>query len=382
MIWSIINIVFIYMAISIAYLFVFALFSFNGIRKRYPNSLKKHCFLVLIPSYKDDSVIIESVNCALNQDYPFDKFDIVVISDSMDSSTNDSLRELPITLLEINPEQSSKAVALNYAIDNHERRDYDIVTILDSDNIVCCNYLTEINKAYQSGALAIQAHRTAKNTNNSIAVLDAISEEINNSIFRRGHVNMGLSSALIGSGMAFDYLWFTKNVKSLTTAGEDKELELLLLKEGIFIDFLDHVLVYDHKTNMESVFFNQRKRWLGAQFSSLYSGLKDLPKSLINLRVDYIDKVFQWMLLPRILILGICGLMAFFITIISWKESLRWWILVAILLFVFALAVPDNLVTNTNIRALKKLPIIFILMFLNLFRLRNAGNKFIHTKKG
>ncbi|MFA6769906.1 MAG: glycosyltransferase family 2 protein [Bacteroidales bacterium] len=381
MIEFLINILFVYMAVSIAYLFIFALFSFSGVRKRYPNSYKEHHFLILIPSYKDDSVIIESVNCALSQDYSFDKFDIVVISDNMDSSTNNSLRELPITLFEINPKRSSKAVALNYAIDNLEKKDYDIVTILDSDNIICNNYLQEINNAYQSGSLAIQAHRTAKNTNNSIAVLDAISEEINNSIFRRGHVNMGLSAALIGSGMAFDYLWFVNNVKSLTTVGEDKELELLLLKEGIFIDFLDHVLVYDQKTKKESVFFNQRRRWLGAQFSSLYSGIKDLPKSFINLRIDYIDKMFQWMLLPRILILGICILMAFIITIISWEASLRWWILVALLLFAFALAVPDSLVTKTNIRALKKLPIIFMLMFLNLFRLRNAGNKFIHTKK-
>jgi hypothetical protein len=50
---------------------------------------------------------------------------------------------------------------------------------------------------------AVQGHRTAKNTNNSWAILDAISEEINNNIFRKGHRVLGLSSAIIGSGMAF-----------------------------------------------------------------------------------------------------------------------------------------------------------------------------------
>jgi hypothetical protein len=34
-------------------------------------------------------------------------------------------------------------------------------------------------------------------TNNSWAILDAISEEINNNIFRKGHRVLGLSSAII-----------------------------------------------------------------------------------------------------------------------------------------------------------------------------------------
>ena len=85
-------------------------------------------------------------------------------------------------------------------------------------------------------------------------------EEVNNSIFRRGHVRLGLSSALIGSGMVFNYQWFHDNVKYLSTAGEDKELEVLLLKQRIFIEFLDEVYVYDEKTQEEKGFYTQRRR--------------------------------------------------------------------------------------------------------------------------
>jgi hypothetical protein len=56
-----------------------------------------------------------------------------------------------------------------------------------------------------------------KNTNNSWAILDAISEEINNNIFRKGHRVLGLSSAIIGSGMAFRYNYF-KTLMSTVTA--------------------------------------------------------------------------------------------------------------------------------------------------------------------
>jgi hypothetical protein len=40
--------------------------------------------------------------------------------------------------------------------------------------------LKKINAAFEYDFIAVQGHRTAKNTNNSWAILDAISEEINN----------------------------------------------------------------------------------------------------------------------------------------------------------------------------------------------------------
>ena len=215
-----------------------------------------------------------------------------------------------------------------------------------------------------------------------MAILDAISEEINNSIFRKGHVNIGLPSALIGSGMAFDYLWFKDNVKSLSTAGEDKELELLLFKEGIFVDFLDNVMVYDEKIQKEKDFFNQRRRWVATQLGSLYTGLKDLPGAFFPLKIDYIDKIFQWMILPRVIILGGITIASFVCTAIEWELSIKWWILLLLLLSTFAIAIPDFLITNRNIGAIKKIPFLFILMFLNLFRTKGANKKFIHTHKG
>ena len=81
-----------------------------------------------------------------------------------------------------------------------------------------------------------------------MAVLDAISEEINNHIFRKGHRVLGLSSAIIGSGMAFRYNYF-KNLMLTVTAvgGFDKEIELKMLKEGRTIEYLDDAVVLDEK---------------------------------------------------------------------------------------------------------------------------------------
>ena len=58
--------------------------------------------------------------------------------------------------------------------------------ILDADNIMKEGCLESVNAAFQEGANAVQCHRTAKNQQTSVAVLDAISEEINNHLFRKG----------------------------------------------------------------------------------------------------------------------------------------------------------------------------------------------------
>lgn len=350
--------------------------------RRYPKAIKKFKFLVLIPAYKEDNVIFDSVKSVLEQEYPSDKFDLVVISDRMTDHTNSLLSQERLTLHKISPENSSKAYALNFAITNLKHFNYDVVVILDADNVVPKNYLDDINDIFYSGSKALQTHRIAKNLNTDMAILDAISEEINNSIFRRGHVNIGLSSALIGSGMAFDFKWFSSKVKYLKTSGEDKELEIMLLKDCVYIDFADYIYVYDEKIQKEDAFYNQRRRWLAAQFYSLVQGIKDLPQTIMNNNIDYIDKVIQWALLPRIIVMGLIGILTLLNTFFDFYGSIKWWVLLMILFFAFAMAIPDYLVNKRSIRTFLKIPLLFMLMVLNLFRLRGVTKKFIHTEKG
>ncbi len=374
-------ILFIIMAIPVGYYFVFSFFSLWGGGKKYPVAKKKSRVVVLIPAYKEDRVIEGSVRSLMSQEYPENKMDIVVISDKMRDETNEMLSALPVRLLAINPETSSKAVALNMAIDSLKGEKYDLIVILDADNVVEPNFISEINDAFYFGLTAIQAHRTAKNLNNDMAILDAISEEINNSIFRKGHVNMGFSSALIGSGMAFDYKWFKQNVNKLTTSGEDKELEIILFKDRVFVDYLDNLMVYDEKIQGEKSFYNQRRRWIAAQFGSLFSALKDLPGAIFSRNVDYIERIFVWMMPPKIIIMGIISIASVITLIFQWRLTIKWWALLILMLISFAMAIPDFLITKRSLKAINRLPLIFILMFINLFRTKGVNKKFIHTSK-
>lgn len=368
--------------LAVVYPLIYSLASLWKRDYRYPQARKQRKFAVLFPAYKEDRIIESVVRSFLTQEYPKELYDVIVISDHMQDTTNTTLSQLPIRLLKADYEESSKAKALNLAMDHLERTQYDVVVILDADNIVDPDFLQEINKAFDAGVQAVQAHRTAKNRNTEVAVLDGVSEEVNNSIFRRGHVRLGISSALIGSGMAFDYLWFYENVRHLHTSGEDKELEVLLLKQGIFIEFLNHVLVYDEKTQGEKSFYNQRRRWLASQIAQWERIYRDLPKAIFSGNIDYSDKLIQWMLPPRLILFGGIIVMGCIMQLIDWPLALKWWGLFLLMGVTLCLAIPDKLVDEQFKKSINKLPILFIMMVLNHFRLKGESKKFTSTEKG
>ena len=71
---------------------------------------------VLIPAYKEDQVITGVAEQALEQSYPSDFYDVVVIADSLQPTTLQRLRALPIKVIEVSFEKSTKVKALNRAM--------------------------------------------------------------------------------------------------------------------------------------------------------------------------------------------------------------------------------------------------------------------------
>ena len=367
--------------LSALYLLLFAVFSHRKKPKSNRPARKQNRILVLFPAYKEDKVIVESVRSFLQQDYPSELFTVTVISDGMSKETDEHLRQLSAIVLNANFENSTKAAALNMAVEHYGNSSFDVVAILDADNHTQQNFLRKINDAYDYGIQAVQAHRTTKGGDTEVGILDAVGEEINNAIYREGHVRAGLSSALIGSGMAFDYKWFARSIPKVSTAGEDKELELLLLREEIFIEYLSDLHVYDQKTTTTSGYYRQRRRWIAAQFDLLGKGLPYLPKAIITGNLDYCDKLFQWMIPPRILLVGLSFLFGFIMLFINWTYSIKWWLVLIMLLSAMSLAMPDELYTASFRKALRKLPLLFLLTVINLFRLRGINKKFIHKQQ-
>ena len=86
------------------------------------------------------------------------------------------------------------------------------------------------------------------------------------------------------------------------------------------------------------------------------------------------------MMPPRIILFGLIVIIAVIMTVVNWPLSIKWWGLLLLLCITFSLAVPDYLVDARFKKALISLPLIFMLMCLNFFRLKGANKEFIHTQ--
>ena len=379
-----------YFVMSGLYILIFSIAGNFYKKRRTPIQRNQNKIAVFIPAYKEDAVIVEVAKSALEQNYTLNQFDVVVIADSLKTKTISALKVLPIRVIEVSFQKSTKAKALNKAMESmHEN--YDYALILDADNIMEADFLQKINDAFNSGYQIVQGHRKAKNLNTSFAVLDAASEEINNHIFRKGHRALGLSSGLIGSGMAFNYSMFKSMMASVSAIGGfDKELEFKFAKDKIKIEYLQDAVVLDEKIQKASDFSNQRRRWLSTQFVYLKKYFKTGFRELfLRGNIILFDKLWQMIIPPRILLLGITFIMTsiycilFFVFNITSYVAVYLWalnLLITVAAFVFAL--PKSFYNTNTLKALFSLPLAFVKMALLLFKLKGANKKFIHTSHG
>lgn len=379
---SLLGLLFAYLAFNSLYLLFFAIAGRLIKLKSAAKTDQQGKFAVILCVYKGDEVILQTAAAALEQEYPAELYDVIVTADSLQAETIVALKKLPIIVLEVVFEESTKSKSLHKALEFLPDNTYDYAVVLDIDNIMEKDCLSKMNVLLNKGHKAVQAHRVAKNHNTSFAVLDAISEEINNHIFRKGHRSVGLSSALIGSGMAFHYADFKRWMTGIQAIGGfDKELEFTILSEKVCIAYVEDALVYDEKVMKAEVFGTQRRRWLSAQFVYLRRYFAEgFQQLFFRGNIDFFDKLVQTMLLPRVMLLGIVTVLTGINLLFpSYPGSLCWLTLLAGTVLALVIAVPTKYWSKATLRAALQVPKAFWIFFLILFKLKGANKKFIHT---
>jgi len=379
---------FIYLAISIAWLLVIAIAGRFGKLRAYKINTAKKRIAVIIPSYKEDDIITDTALKAARHNYPKDKFTVLVVADKLKAETIAQLRSIPVQVLEADVNMKSRSVnaAMHYLSEN----DFDIAVILDADNIMGDDCLEKINDAFVHGCQAVQCHRTAKNQQTPVALLDAISEEININLFRRGVAVIGVSAAPVGSGMAFSFA-LLKQIFSvehiLSNPGEDREIDMQLMKQKIFMHFIDDAWVFDEKVANAGVFEKQRVRWLEAQINHIRrfsdADMKNAPRTAI-----YWVKYFQNFLLPRLLFIMVLGIL-FALLLAQWVFSFNilapqpgWWLMIMIVYAAaLAISVPGRFYSAATLKAVVQIPVLMLSMLRAILKIKTGRQEFIHTPK-
>jgi cellulose synthase/poly-beta-1,6-N-acetylglucosamine synthase-like glycosyltransferase len=371
-----------YCFLSVVYLFILSLWGrFFYRRKEWgPTDDTARRIAILVPAYKEDNVIRSTADNLLALDYPRDRYDVYIIADSFRPDTLRELDKLPLNLMEVSFENSTKTKALNEAFRRIDTK-YDIALICDGDNMLAGNFLKKVNEAFAGGAKAVQGRRVAKNLDSSFAILDACSEAINNHIFRKGTNAIGLSSAICGSGMAFQYDMIKEILGEIDAVGGfDKVLQLNIVERRDFIYYLDDAIAYDEKVDSPVAFSQQRKRWISSQF--IYARRFFLPafREIFKGNFSYFNlAVANYSLLPKAFLMVLLPALAFagFYLQRGLGEAAAG--LCGLYFFTLFLALPPVLINANLLQAIFALPRAVVLMFGALLQSKKADQRFIHT---
>ncbi len=359
-------------------------FSFAGIfykNKSVKSAKKMRRIAVFIPAYKEDGVIIETAKAALNQHYPSNLYEVIVIADKLKSGTINQLSSMPIQVIEVAFEKSTKAKALNQALSQLRHCNFEIAVVLDADNIMQHDFLSRANDRFEAGCRALQGRRAAKNEQSGFALLDAASEDVNNHILCKGHQSLGLSARLAGSGMAFDYTLFDSIMAEVTAIGGfDKELELRFTQKGVKVEYDELAIVFDEKVSQSNQFSRQRSRWLAAQYRYAKQFLlRGVMAFIFKGNIDFFNKTLQMTLPPRLIIPIVLFLGTLINALFSSDVALLWLGALIFSVTSFILAMPKYCFQVKNLKMWVNIPRAFGATIVALTRLREANRVFIHT---
>lgn len=383
-------ILFVYLAINILYLLVAAIAGRTLKTKTYPLQIRKKKFAVLIASYHEDDIIEQTVREAVDHDYPKAYFDVFVAAHELREDTLASLKQYRAQILPVHFDLGSKARSLNYLLNYANEKEYEAALILDGDNIMLPGCMEKINAAFQGGCSAAQCHRMAKNANTSMAVLDAISEEINNHLFRKGQRALGFSAATIGSGMAFEFAKLKQVYNKPGILGNpacDREVDFEMMRDHIVVEYLQDAYVLDEKVSRKQVFERQRTRWLESQLIHLRLFFSKKER-VAHKTKDYWNKLFINLAPPRMIFLAVLLVLLLLSALENWLNlsitglSFGWWLgLFLAYTGCLAICMPRRLINWRTAKAIMYLPAAMLSFLKAAMGIKTGRKEFVHTPK-
>jgi len=335
-------------------------------------------YAIIVTAYRQADQLPAVVESILNLNYS--NFLVYVVADNCDIDTLDFGSEKVVVL---RPQEvlASNTKSHFYAIRNF-RRPHDMLTIVDSDNLVEREYLNQLNVFFDKGYQAVQGVRKAKNLDTLYARLDEAGDIYYRYIDRKLLFEAGSSAALSGSGMAF-YTRLYKDClenRQVSGAGFDKVLQYRLLKRGNRIAFAERAVVYDEKTSRSPQLVKQRSRWINTWFRFVFLGVKLLAGAVI--RADLNQFLFGLMLLrpPLFLLLGVASALLVANLFISQLLAFAWSFALMVFVGVFVTSLKYFRADRKIVTALWGAPRFILFQFFALWRARKANQISVATE--
>lgn len=291
------------------YFVVTALFLFKKRKENEELNEKRNHFTVLIPARNEENVIKDVIESFNKQKYPKDKYEVIVVINNTLDNTESVSKSSGASILLCERRIKNKGDALKEAFDKLKNKETDAYIIMDADNIVNEEFLSEMNKSINKGALVAKSNMDIKAKQNTwVSSSYAIYFFIQSILFSKPRNNIGVSSAINGTGIMIKKEIIDKYGFDVKTITEDLEFMTLCALNNIKITCVENAICYaEHPSNFK-VSMLQRRRWTKGIYEGFMIYIDKLAKHLIKYHtIESLDCLLIYSM-PIILIASIISI--------------------------------------------------------------------------
>lgn len=237
-------------------------------RRKQPDvSPKPHRVAILICARNEEAVLGHLLDTIRQQDYPADQITTFVCADNCTDRTAEVAAHGGAVVYErFNRQLVGKGYALSELL-QHIRRDhgdcFDGFLVLDADNLLSENYVTELNKTFSQGYDVVTSYRNSKNFgDNWISSGYALWFLREAAFLNRPRMMLGTACAVSGTGFLFSREVLDRrggwNCFLLT---EDIEFTVANVLAGEKMGYCGTAVLYDEQPVTFRQSWRQRMRW-------------------------------------------------------------------------------------------------------------------------
>lgn len=325
--FTILTIFLFWVLLTNTYNFIISLFGFSR-HKKLPQAKQKAKFAIFVPAHNEEQVIKATLDHLTNIKYHKSFFDVYVLLDNCSDKTSEIVEAYKgvksIVRNDLIKKGKPHAIANALANINNFYNKYDLLLIVDADNIVENNILESLNNQYQAENPAmIQCYLDSKNSSGNVASGMAASYFFFNRFNQLAKYKLKLNNSILGTGFAISTSYLKEiggfNATSLV---EDLETEIATMLNKKRIVWNHETRLYDEKPTSIKASVAQRKRWAQGYWSvSFKYGIKVLKQALawktpFSWRLRSLDSFIKLFSLGKgiqVVILGMSTLLALFV---------------------------------------------------------------------
>ena len=254
-------------AVCYSYQLVYVLIGLFRKPRKY-TAKTNHRYAAVISARNEENVIANLIKSINDQEYPKELIDTYVIADNCTDGTADVARSSGANVLErCNHELVGKGYALDWFFNvlKGEGKDelYDGYIIIDADNVLDKNFVSEMNKVFDNGYRVVTSYRNSKNYDENWITSGYSLWFIREARYLNNvRMQLGTSCAISGTGFLVSSEIFRENggwIHHLLT--EDIEFTTDCMIKGEKIGYCADAMLYDEQPVKFQQSYAQRLRW-------------------------------------------------------------------------------------------------------------------------